>query len=321
MLFQKIRDYMIQCYNRFETNVDAYLSSGTELIESNKELERIEDETLKEVDRINSRFRRKLDRAFPIESSYSFDIRYEMKEMTRQLSTRTLKPEEVFSQLDKSIRKLLRKWTRDLDDIIAEYLRYIKHEARERLHESGRTYRSSIPSNRNTELQAMPNFQSEFLQTYFLQTRWFPDYGRLIPSGIFPAYFAYTLMAAGATTPAAAAVFVLPAVAISLVIIGVLCWHNYEVRQKERGQQANVEGEKDMKIFNYYIAHTIRIEFEEIIFCSQDALRNIFKEIRKAERKRITIDNACPAIKAITEDSLLEKIRENRKAIESFSRW
>jgi hypothetical protein len=72
-----------------------------------------------------------------------------------------------------------------------------------------------------------------------------------------------------------------------------------------------------MKPFNYYIAHVIRMEFEEILNFSEDALQSIFSEIRKAERKRVTINNAYPIIKAIEEDSLLDEIRKNLKSVAS----
>lgn len=348
LLFRKIRSYMIQYYQRFEINVEAYLRSVTELSNFNKDIDTLEVKTFKEIDWFSIQFRRKLDQEFPIEASYSSDIREKIKALTHNLSekdgSKSQKGLNIFTQnrlkqklneaakkFDKDLKELTEVWTEKLEDIIGEYLRAISHEMRKGLRESGHTYRSPIPLNRKIELKVIRNFHVSIFQTDNMAS-----IARVLPSAFLPAYFigSATASAAAEAAKAAAAkgiavagigafanpIGVIVGVIVAAVIIGALLWCSSKDRTNQSYTATAIiisEVEKDIKPFNYYVAHTIRMEFEEIIHFSQDALRNVFKEIRKAERKRITINNACPAIKAITEDSLLEKIRRSRQAIES----
>ena len=89
----------------------------------------------------------------------------------------------------------------------------------------------------------------------------------------------------------------------------MLWWYNNEERKRQEKGEAVNEAERDMKSFNYYVAHAIRIEFEEILHFSENALRNIFTEIRKSERKRVTINNFYPTIEAIHEGKNTQQSR------------
>lgn len=325
LLARKIRNYMLQYYERFEINVGAYLRSLTEFGNFNKDINRIEDKTFTEVDWISSQVRRELDQRFPLESSYSADMRAEIKKITQQLSEDTIEQKDVPEKLSKDTQDILRKWTRDLEDIIADYHRNISHEVSERLHESGRTYRSSIPLNHKIELQAEKDFH-----VYLFETGKLASVARFLSSGALPGYFIgsgiYAAGSAKETTTALATLLASnPAgwaigagVIIALAITAALMWSSSEERKNQAKKETGNEIERDIKPFNHHVSHAIRIEFEEVVHFSQEALQNIFKEIRDTERKRIIINNACPAIKAITEDSLSEKISRNLKAIESF---
>ena len=331
LLFQKMQNYMVQYYWQFERKVEGYLRSYTELHKFRNDLNRIADQTTKEVNWINKKFTRKLDQVFPIEASYSYDIRAEIKGIRMRLSKGEIKPKEVPLELDKATEELLKNRTRELEELIAEYFRDISHEVSERIHKFGHTYRSPIPLNRQIELQTISEIISSDLRLDFFRTNRVANVARLLSSGIFPAYFAHSIMtsiatgaAAGATGSAAIlpllsnpATIIAIAVIISLAVIGALWWYNDEERIKQEKSEAVNEGEKDMKLFNYYVAHAIRIEFEEVLHFSENALQNIFKEIRKSERKRVTINNFYPTIKAIHDDSLLKKIRGNRELLES----
>ena len=325
LLFQKMQNYMVQYYWQFEMKVEGYLRSYAELDKFRNDLNRIQNQTTKEVDWINRKFIRRLDQEFPIEASYSYDIRTTIKQITQKLSTGEIKKEDVFSELDQDTKDLLKDRARKLEDIIAEYLQTISNEVSTRIHEFGHAYRSPIALNRQIELQAMSDFRS-----YLFTTNRIANVVRLLPSGIFPAYFAHNLITGGAaaaagTTSIAAIVPLLfnpvtiGVVIFATVIIGALWWYNREVEKKQQNQETLLDAEKDMKPFNYYVAYAIRIEFDEILHFSEEALRNIFTEIRKSERKRVTINNSYPTIKAIHEDSLLEKIRRNRESLESVS--
>jgi hypothetical protein len=312
LLFRKTRSYMVQNYKQFEIKAEAYLRSHQELSKFRDDLNRVENQAIEAVDRVTKKFNRRIDQVFPIEASYSPDIRGVIKDYNQRLSKREIKGElEASRLLDANTKEVLKKWSIVLEDIIAEYLRDISYEVSEKI-ESGHSYRSPIPLNRKIELQAMSDFSLHLFKINTLA-----NIVRTLPSGIFPAYFGYGLVTKimEATAPATIA-----AIIIGGAVIAALLWYNSEEKKRQESQVMVSEGEKDMKPFNYYVAHTIRMEFEEIVHFSQDAVQNIFKEIRKAERKRITINNPYPTIKALTEDSLLvEKIHRNLEAIESVS--
>ena len=169
LLFQKMQNYMVQYYWQFEMKVEGYLRSYAELDKFRNDLNKIEDQTTKEVKWINSKFTQKLNQVFPIEASYSYDIRAEIKGIRMQLSQGEIKPAAVPLELDKDTKALLKKWTRDLEDLIAEYLQTVSHEVSARIHEFGHAYRSPIPLNRQIELQTI---YSDFGLYFFRQTDW-----------------------------------------------------------------------------------------------------------------------------------------------------
>lgn len=314
LLLRKIRNYMLQYYRQFETRVEGYLESLTTLDRFQRDLQEIENQTTKAVDRINKRFIDEIVRDFPIEANYSSDIRAEMKRIAQLLSEGKIKTESDVSRLlESNTKELLEDWTRYLEDIIAKYLRDISRELSERISEfGGISYRSPIPLNRKIELQVMSDFS-----LYLFRTNAISQYLRILPSGILPGYFIGAAIAGLASNPVGWAI--VAGITIAAVIIAVNTWASSEDRKKQQQNEMLAESEKNMRPFNYYIAQTIRMDCEEIIHFSQDALQDIFKEIRKAERKRVTLNNFYPTIKAITEDSLLEKISENRTSIASVS--
>ena len=228
-----------------------------------------------------------------------------------QLSTNKIKPAEVNLKLDEDTKALLKKWTIDLEDLIAEYLRDISHEISERIREFGHAHRSPIPLNRQMELQII----SRDLRLHLFRTSRVLNILRFVPSGIFPAYFLHNLVTGGAALALTGPAFIAAGVGAAIILALVL--YSISERKKQEKSEAVNEAEKDMRPFNYYVAHAIRIEFEDILHLSENALQNVFKEIRKSERKRITINNSYPTIKAIHEDSLLEKIRSNRESLKS----
>ena len=330
LLLYKIRNYMIQFYTKFEIKVETYRRSLTKLQRYQRDLQEIEDQTTKAVERINKKFIRKLDQVFSIDANYSYDIRGVIKQVNQELSDDKIKnTSELANQLDIKTQELLEDWTKKSEDIIAEYFRNISHAVRKEIDKFGYAYRSSIPLNRKIELQARTDFH-----VYLFQTSKPASVARLISSGVLPGYFIGKAVHTAGTTAAAIAAAeigpilttlaahpigwaILAGIVVAGAIVGVLWWYSSEDRKNQARRDMSAEGEKDMKPFNYYIAHGIRMEFEEILNFSEDALQSIFSEIRKAERKRVTINNAYPIIKAIEEDSLLDEIRKNLKSVAS----
>ena len=332
LLLYKLRNYMIQFYRKFEVKVEAYRRSVTKLQKYQRDLQEIEDQTTKVVERINRKFIRRLDQEFPTDAGYSYDIRGVIKQVNRELSDDEIKnTSDLEDALEIKIQELSEEWTEKLENIIAEYFREISHAVRKKTDEFGYAYRSSIPWARKIELQARTDFQ-----VYLFQTDKLASYARLISSGILPAYFigkaistagtgAATAIAAGEAVGAIGMVLasnplgwaILGAVVVAGAIIGVLWWYNRAERKNLEQKGMSAEAEKELKPWNYYIAHAIRMEFEEILNFSQDALQGIFSEIRKTERKRVIINNAYPIIKAIEEDSLLDAIRKNLESVAS----
>lgn len=316
LLFRKTRTYMVQYYKRFEVKVGADLRQWSELKKFSDNLQKAEDQTTEAVARINRIFNLKLDQAFPIESSYSPDVRAEIKQVAKRLSERSVKKSELElpKEMESEVQGLIKKWSEDLEEILAEYFRDISHEVSKALSEFAHSYRF-MPLNRKIELQTMGDFS-----LYLFNTNKFANIARNVPAGFFPTYLVTTLKAQIVPylswVPAALNPIVVVAVAVFVAAVWLLTWSNSQDKKKQRKQEMLAEIEKDMKVLNYHVTHAIRIEFGEIVHFSQDALQNIFKEIRKAERKRVIINNTYPAIKTIN-GSLLDKIRTNLKSIES----
>ena len=332
LLLYKIRNYMIQFYTKFKIKVETYRRSLAKLQRYQRDLQEIEDQITEVVGRINKKFIRKLDQEFPMEASYSYDIRGVIKQVNQGLSEDKIKNTlELGNQLEINAQELLENWTRKLEDIIAEYFRDLSHVVRKKIDEFGYVYRLSIPLNHKIELQARTDFQ-----VYLFQTGKLASVARLIPSGILPGYFigkgVYTAgtgagaaLAEGTTVGTIGMILainqvgwsILVAIAVAGLVISILWWYSSEERKNQAGRDMSAEAEKDMKPFNYYIGHAIRMEFEAILNFSEDALQSIFQEIRKTERKRVTRNNAYPIIKAIEGDSLLDAIHKNLKSVES----
>ena len=317
LLFQKIRSYMIQYYLQFETKVEGYSRLFAEHQRFLWDTNKIEDETTQAVDRIKNRYLRKIDQAFPIDASYSPDIHNELNQIAEQLFEANqlfgdrIKPEDLSGKLESATKKLLEEWAIKLEYIIAGYLRDISYEVSVRIDEFGHSYRSSIPLKGKIELQTIRNFS-----VYLIKTNRTAQFIRIAASGILPAYFI-----GSALGPLIGGFMGSGPIGWGLIIGGIIAvaimWAGFKERRKQKTLEETNVAKESMKPFNYYVAQAIRMEFEELLYFSQDALQNIFKEIRKAERKRVTRNNFYPRIKAIDEDSLLKKIRENRESIES----
>ena len=335
LMVQKMRNYIVRSYKLFETKVDHYLKQRSKYKDFCEKLQGIQEETTKKVNRFGENFKKTLNAAFPVESSYSNVIRPQLKELGEKLAKKKVKEEVIEKELEALRKHCYEKWSEKLEVIITEYFWSVSHVLNTAINNLENSYNRSysllpvslLPVNREIQVQTMSEFSKDFFKSS--GGSWLAGIAKSSSTSFFPAYLTVQGIAAakaavtgGTAGTIATAITAFPPVAviagIALVVIGitliVTLANRYEKRMASQAR-AYAEIEKDSKPFNHDIALAIREQFGEIVHFSEIALKNIFEEIRKTKQKQVTINSAYPEISVI-DNSLLTEIRKNRESIE-----